>query len=151
MLKLVVLTCLITMCASQRWTQETKGKTCSNLTQVLDNWKFAILKHVKDMLINDHVSVLPEYSRIQPLSLALGDLYTQFNRLKEELRGLSANVDKVESVVDEIKDGRLHPGHLYQKGPLSPGLRLRAQMRARDRSGTGTLLRRARKRGTNTE
>ncbi|KAJ0058119.1 hypothetical protein NL108_007395 [Boleophthalmus pectinirostris] len=149
MLKLVILTWFITICASQRWTQETKGKTCSNLTQVLDNWKFAILTHVKDMLIHDHVSVLPEYSRIQPLSLALGDLYTQFNRLKEELRELTANVDKVESVVDEIKDGRLLPGRLYQKGP--PNVGLRVQMGARARPGAGTLLRRARKRGTHTD
>ncbi|XP_072298287.1 uncharacterized protein [Eucyclogobius newberryi] len=142
MLKLVILTWLVTLCASQRETRETQGKTCSNLTQVLDNWKYAILTQVKDMLINDHISVLPEYSRIQPLSMALGDLYTQFNKLKEELKGLTANVDKVENIVDEIKHGRLHP---------STDLRLRAQTRARNRPGSAAMLRRARRRGTHAD
>ncbi|CAL9693248.1 unnamed protein product [Knipowitschia caucasica] len=139
MMKLLVLTGFITLCASQRWTQETKdsGKTCSNLTQVLDNWKFAILTQIKDMLINDHVSVLPEYSRIEPLSKALGDLYTQFNKLKEELKGLTAHVDKVESVVDELKQRGLHPGRFSQSS---------SSIRARP--GSAALLRRARRRGT---
>lgn len=75
-------------------------------------------------------------SRIQPLSNALGDLYRQFNTLKDELAGLTAKFDRVEGFVDDIKDGRFSlPQRPIQRIPPSVGLRspLRAQMRAPDR------------------
>ncbi|XP_056257612.1 uncharacterized protein si:dkey-282h22.5 isoform X2 [Seriola aureovittata] len=156
----LVLLCMISTCGGQKWKQETprwdpkehtNGKTCSNLTQVLDNWKFAILTQVKDLLINDHASVLPEYNRIQPLSDALGDLYKQFNALKDELGTLTAKFDGLEAFVDDLKDGRFAlPRRPLQRIPPSVGLRspLRAQMRAPDRGIiTRPALVRARRRG----
>ncbi|XP_068574695.1 uncharacterized protein si:dkey-282h22.5 isoform X2 [Cebidichthys violaceus] len=158
--RIVVLLCMVLTCVAQKWNQEssrwdpkehTNRKTCSNLTQVLDNWKYAILTQVKDLLINDHASVLPEYNRIQPLSDALGDLYTQFNTLKEELGKLTSKLDSVEGFVDDLKDGKYAlPQRPVQRLPPTIGLRspLRAQMRAPDR---GTIKRppliRARRRG----
>ncbi|XP_071318933.1 uncharacterized protein [Trachinotus anak] len=156
----LVFLCMISMCGAQKWKQEpsrwdpkehTNSKTCSNLTQVLDNWKFAILTQVKDLLINDHASVLPEYNRIQPLSDALGDLYKQFNALKDELGTLTAKFDRVEASVDDLKDGRFAlPRQPIRRFPPTVGLRspLRAQMRAPDK---GIIMRpaliRARRRG----
>ncbi|KAK9535155.1 hypothetical protein VZT92_007556 [Zoarces viviparus] len=158
---IVVLQCMVLTCVAQKWNQgssrwgpkaeHTNRKTCSNLTQVLDNWKYAILTQVKDLLINDHASVLPEYNRIRPLSDALGDLYTQFNTLKDELGKLNSKLDSVEGFVDDLKYGKFAlPQRPVQRLPPSIGLRspLRAQMRAPVR-GTinGRPLIRARRRG----
>lgn len=90
-------------------------------------------------------------SRIQPLSDALGDLYRQFNSLKDELGRLTSKFDRVEGFVDDLKDGRFAlPQRHVQRVPLSVGLRspLRAQMRAPERGIiTGPTLIRARRRG----
>lgn len=104
---------VISVCGAQKWKgKASKGEqvldsTCSNLTQVLDNWKFAILNQVKDLLINNHASVLPDYNRIQPLSDALGDLYNQFNSLKNELGHLTNSFGKFEGFVDDLRYRRI--------------------------------------------
>uniref|UniRef100_A0A8C4EYM3 Si:ch73-127m5.3 n=1 Tax=Dicentrarchus labrax TaxID=13489 RepID=A0A8C4EYM3_DICLA len=79
---------------------------CANLTLVLDNWKYAIMTQVKDLLLHDHNTVLPDYGRIQPLSDALGDLYKEFNTLKERLAELTTKFDGVEAFVDDVRLGR---------------------------------------------
>lgn len=90
-------------------------------------------------------------SRIQPLSDALGDLYREFNMLKDELGKLTSKFDGLEGFVDDLKDGRFAlPQRPVQRVPPSVGLRspLRAQMRAHDRGIIkGPTLLRARRRG----
>ncbi|KAK9965832.1 hypothetical protein ABG768_004898 [Culter alburnus] len=90
---------------------------CANLTLVLDNWKYAIMTQVKDLLLNDHSTVLPDYGRIQPLSEALNDLYKEFNSLKERLAELTTKFEGIELFVDEARTGRSHSPPRAERPP----------------------------------
>ncbi|KAG7507795.1 hypothetical protein JOB18_044633 [Solea senegalensis] len=99
------------------------SRGCSNLTLVLDNWKFAIMTQVKDLLLHDHNTVLPDYARIQHLSDALADLYREFNAMKERLVALTSKFDGVEAFVDDARLAR----------PLRPAGALLSEADARGR------------------
>lgn len=43
--------------------QRAPAKGCANLTLVLDNWRFAITSQLKNLLLFDHQTVLPDYGR----------------------------------------------------------------------------------------
>ncbi|KAK2829286.1 hypothetical protein Q7C36_017276 [Tachysurus vachellii] len=148
----LILLMLLSLCGAQKkGTQETwehrdkkNGKSCSNLTQVLDNWKYAIMYQVKDLLVNNHASVLPEYVRIKSLSDAVDDLYKQFNTLKDSLGKLTSKFDKVEDFVDELQAGKI-PNAWMWKAPKRPPVSVPTQTPVRA-SGRGQWVRRARAR-----
>ncbi|XP_075999137.1 uncharacterized protein LOC142992548 [Genypterus blacodes] len=80
----------------------------SNMTQVLDNWRFDILNQMRSLLQNDHQALLPDYARIQPLSEALDDLYKEFNALKSHLGDLTEKFAAIETFIDEVKAQRVN-------------------------------------------
>ncbi|KAM6317433.1 uncharacterized protein O3Q21_008464 [Podargus strigoides] len=83
-----------------------RAKGCANLTLVLDNWKFAITSQMRNLLLFDHQTVLPDYGRIRSLSGALDELYRDFSALKEQLGQLSARFAEAEALVDQLSRAR---------------------------------------------
>ncbi|XP_070981915.1 uncharacterized protein [Oncorhynchus clarkii lewisi] len=148
----VALLCLVALCAAQKrrrteqnseWDYRTEAekvntRVCANLTLVLDNWKFAIMTQVKDLLLNDHSTVLPDYGRIPPLSDALGDLYKEFNALKERLGELTTKFEGVEAFVDDVRAGRSPSQRRAEPRPLTPDEENQSTMLTGTGDGTGT-------------
>uniref|UniRef100_V9L9D6 Si:ch211-76l23.4 n=2 Tax=Callorhinchus milii TaxID=7868 RepID=V9L9D6_CALMI len=89
----------------------------ANLTQVLDNWRFDIMAQFRNLLLNDHQALLPDYARISPLSEALDDLFKEFNALKEHLGDLSEKFVDIEGFVDEMKSGKLNDARVRLQRP----------------------------------
>ncbi|CAM2102077.1 unnamed protein product [Caretta caretta] len=123
---LPVLLCVALSCAAKRrqqpaeWDYRSEAEKvslrgCANLTVVLDNWKFAIVTEIKNLLLYDHQTVLPDYGRINSLSEALDDLYKEFNALKGRLGELSTRFEGVEAFMDEMNTSR---GQTPAKPPI---------------------------------
>ncbi|KAG7215475.1 hypothetical protein INR49_003251 [Caranx melampygus] len=146
----------LTLCAAQKQrsslrpeldlrneAERVNSRGCANLTLVLDNWKYAIMTQVKDLLLHDHRTVLPDYGRIQPLSDALGDLYKEFNALKERLADLTSKFDGVEAFVDNVRSGRSPaPARGEGSAPGETGPATRAGGRPQGRKRTRVVVRR---------
>nr|XP_030143090.3 uncharacterized protein LOC115497622 [Taeniopygia guttata] len=86
--------------------QRPAARGCANLTLVLDNWKFAITSQLRNLLLADHQSVLPDYGRIPALSGALDELYRDFRGLKEQLGRLSDRFAHIEASVEQLSRAR---------------------------------------------
>ncbi|XP_041901065.1 uncharacterized protein LOC121672487 [Corvus kubaryi] len=86
--------------------QRASARGCANLTLVLDNWKFAITSQLRNLLLSDHQTVLPDYGRIPALSGALDELYRDFRALKEQLGRLSDRFAHLEASVEQLSRAR---------------------------------------------
>ncbi|XP_037400481.1 uncharacterized protein si:ch211-76l23.4 [Pygocentrus nattereri] len=103
----------------------------ANLTQVLDDWRFGIMSKMKHLLQNDHQTLLPDYSRIQPLSEALDDLYKEFNALKAHLGDLTEKFGPIETFIDELKAEKAAGGTTGATTGDAPGAAGSPQLRRR--------------------
>uniref|UniRef100_A0A8B9TZF2 Uncharacterized protein n=1 Tax=Anas zonorhyncha TaxID=75864 RepID=A0A8B9TZF2_9AVES len=88
---------------------EAGTKGCANLTLILDNWRFAITSQLRNLLLQDHHTVLPDYGRIRALSGALDGLYGELSALKERLGRLSGRFGEVEAFVEQLQRARGGP------------------------------------------
>lgn len=105
---------------------------CCPTTDGEDASYFLIFNH---NLIKTLIKTLCAASlRIQPLSDALGDLYKEFNALKERLAELTTKFDGVEAFVDDVRAGRKPAPPRAE--PRPPGLLLgKAKAAAPDAGG----------------
>uniref|UniRef100_UPI00398E38F2 uncharacterized protein n=1 Tax=Pristiophorus japonicus TaxID=55135 RepID=UPI00398E38F2 len=77
-----------------------------SVTRLLDHWGNRIFKQVKDTMISKPQDVLPDYSRIQPLSEALGDLFKEVRSLKKRLGILTESLTGLEKVFTQVGYGK---------------------------------------------
>ncbi|XP_078093439.1 uncharacterized protein LOC144509038 isoform X2 [Mustelus asterias] len=77
-----------------------------SITRLLDHWGNRIFKHVKDTMINKPQDILPDYSRIQPLSEALDDLFKEVQALKTRVTDLTTMLTGLEKIFTQVGYGK---------------------------------------------
>ncbi|XP_061684692.1 uncharacterized protein si:ch211-243a20.3 [Syngnathoides biaculeatus] len=60
-----------------------------SLTKVLDAWGKGIFKEIKTLLHSQPNALLPDYSRVRPLSETIDDLFTEVSALHRRIKELS--------------------------------------------------------------
>ncbi|XP_061536342.1 uncharacterized protein si:ch211-243a20.3 [Phycodurus eques] len=60
-----------------------------SLTKVLDTWGKGIFKEIKTLLHSQPNTLLPDYSRVRPLSETIDDLFTEVSVLHQRITELS--------------------------------------------------------------
>ncbi|XP_078286590.1 uncharacterized protein LOC144611393 [Rhinoraja longicauda] len=77
-----------------------------SITRLLDLWGNRIFKQMKFTMLSHPQDVLPDYSRIQPFSEALDDLFREARTLKRRLGDLAATLAVLERSFAQVGYGR---------------------------------------------
>uniref|UniRef100_A0A4W3JRJ9 Uncharacterized protein n=1 Tax=Callorhinchus milii TaxID=7868 RepID=A0A4W3JRJ9_CALMI len=77
-----------------------------SVSRVLDHWGNRIFNTMRDTIINHPQDVLPDYSRIRPLSEALDDLFREVKTLKKHLLLLNERLGGLESDLTSVGFGK---------------------------------------------
>ncbi|XP_029692791.1 uncharacterized protein isoform X1 [Takifugu rubripes] len=78
----------------------------SNLTQILENWRSSIMAEVKDLLLHHHHAVLPDYSRIPPMSQSLENLEQEFSEIRGDVDGLKVTFSSFGDLLGKLGSAR---------------------------------------------
>ncbi|XP_043929782.1 uncharacterized protein LOC122804157 isoform X2 [Protopterus annectens] len=84
-----------------------------SMTRILDKWGNNLFSEMKNIFMNRPYLVLPEYSRIRPLSEALDDLYKEVKSLLKRIAELNERLSIIESFF-------LKYGYMKQMGVQKP-------------------------------
>ncbi|XP_015215184.1 uncharacterized protein [Lepisosteus oculatus] len=72
--------------------------TVRSVTRLLDHWGNRIFTEVKNLLHSQPNSVLPDYSRVRPLSESLSDLFREVTLLQRRVVELTDRLAKMEAI-----------------------------------------------------
>lgn len=77
-----------------------------SVTRLLDLWGNRIFKQLKDTMLSHPQDMLPDYSRIQPFSEALDDLFREARALKRRLGSLAESLAALERAFAQVGYGK---------------------------------------------
>ncbi|XP_048104677.1 uncharacterized protein si:ch211-243a20.3 isoform X2 [Alosa alosa] len=99
-----------------------------SVTRVLDSWGKKIFNEIKTLLHSQPSALLPDYSRVRPLSESLNDLFREVLHLQRRITDLNHRLATLEPVLrrygyrtrgEEEEDGVGTPGAAERAGSLA--------------------------------
>lgn len=109
-----------------------------SITRVLDAWGKRIFKDIKTLLHSQPSDLLPDYSRVRPLSESLNDLFREVSHLQKRITDLNNRLATLEPVLrhhgyreegEEGEDGKEMPQSVKGVGPSQAKYQRRYKVR----------------------